>query len=274
MENNSTCELANTYEILEYIMGINGLHPHSLRTIDTIFNIIAEHTKNQKGIVLDVGCGSGAGTYSLSKKVSKNVSVIGIDINEFSIKKARTKFSGINNLSFYHGTQEDYRQENPKSKIIGITSISVSMFLPNIEIFYETSQNILTDGGIFVDAPFVFRDLPLSDNFKLKTYSICGCNMTMHTTKHLQTQLLKAGFNDVKSELKEFELMNLKILFNEYSPRLLFYNFFKNIVTPPKVLKTKSSTYLFKRTLKIFRFFLKNKGCFGAGIIIGLKKSV
>ena len=56
MENvKSTCELVNTYEVLEHIMGIEGLHPHSLKTIDIIFEEVARHTSNQEGVILDVG---------------------------------------------------------------------------------------------------------------------------------------------------------------------------------------------------------------------------
>lgn len=268
----STCELVNTYEILEHIMGIDGLHPHSLETVNNIFNKVIEHTKSQTGVLLDIGCGSGAGTYRLSKKTAENVMVIGIDINKASIEKANANYSGNKNLSFYHGTIEDFKEDNPNLKIIGILSISVSMFLPSIENYYQISQQILSDNGIFVDAPFVFKSLPSDEDFKLKTYNVCGCNMVMDTSESLGDKLIKVGFENVKSESKEFELMNLKILFKDYKPKSLFSNFAKNILTPPEILKHNKSTYLFKRTLGIFIFFLRNKNKYGAGIIVGYKK--
>jgi ubiquinone/menaquinone biosynthesis C-methylase UbiE len=272
MKKNNTCELVNTYEVLEHIMGIDGLHPHSLKTIDYILNIVAEHVKNQKGVVLDIGCGSGKGTYNLSKKVSESVSIIGIDINKSSIEKASMNYSKSKNLSFYHGDLDDFRKENNTLKIIGIVAISVSMFLPDIEQFYKVSRNALSDNGIFIDAPFVFNHAHSSESFKLKTYAVCGCNMTMHTKKHLEDVLISLGFRNVKSELKKFELMDLKILFKDYPLRLLLFNFFKNSMTPPTILKTQTSRYLFKRTISIFNFFMKNKNEYGAGIIMGIKK--
>jgi len=92
MENQhkSSCELVNTYEALEHIMGINGLHPHSLSTIEQLHNKIINHSKNKKGIIVDIGCGSAHGTYRLSQLLPEEVSIIGIDINRTAIDKART----------------------------------------------------------------------------------------------------------------------------------------------------------------------------------------
>ena len=47
MKQKSSCELVNTYEALEHIMGINGLHPHSLSTIDRLHSKVNKHTRNR-----------------------------------------------------------------------------------------------------------------------------------------------------------------------------------------------------------------------------------
>ena len=272
MENyNSTCELVNTYEILEHIMGIEGLHPHSLTTIDTMLDTIVKHTSDKTGVILDIGCGSGSGTYKLSKKLSKNVCVIGIDINQSSINKAKSNYSGIENLSFYHGTLEAFEKDNSETNIIGIIAISVSMFLPNTIDFYRTSHDILSENGIFVDAPFVFKYSSVSEKFKLKTYSICGCNMKMHTTEHLKNNLQESGFQNVTTEEKEFELMNLKTLSKDYTIRQLLSNFTRNIISLPAPLAGNTSWYVFRRTLSIFSSFMRNKRQYGAAIITGVK---
>ena len=268
---NSSCELVNTYEILEHFMGIDGLHPHSLNTISNLFDEIAKHTKNKTGVVLDIGCGSGAGTYKLAKKLSKNVPIIGIDINELSINIAKSNYSEVNNLTFYHSSLEAFQKESLEMNIIGIISISVSMFLPNIVDFYKTSETILSENGIFIDAPFVFKSSSVSEKFKLKTYSICGCNMKMHTCEDLENNLKESGLKNLKSEVKEFELMNMKILSKDYTFKYLLSNFRRNIKTPPVVLKGNTSKYLFQRTLTIFRFFMRHKSKYGAAIIIGIK---
>jgi len=270
-KHNSTCELVNSYEILEHIMGIEGLHPHSLTTINNLFNAISKHTKDQTGVILDIGCGSGSGTHKLAKKLSENVSVIGIDISESSFNKAKSNYSEIDGLSFYHGTLEAFQKENSEMNIIGIIAISVSMFFPNTIDFYRTSEEILSENGIFIDAPFVFKFSSVSEKFKLKTYSRCGCNMKMETTEHLKNNLQESGFTNITTEEKEFELMNLKTLSKDYTIRQLLSNFRRKIFTLPVPLEGHTSWYILRRTLNTFTFFMRNRGKFGAAIIIGIK---
>lgn len=273
MENvKSTCELVNTYEVLEHIMGIEGLHPHSLKIIDIIFEEVARHTRNQEGVILDVGCGSGVGTYNLSSKLYESVSIIGIDINSVSIEKARANYADSKNMSFYQGTLEAFHQENPHLKVIGIVSVSVSMFLPDISNFYKISHDILSGNGIFVDAPFVFQeDQTIDVVFKNKTYAVCGCNMTMKTTEELQAFVTESGFDEINTQTYNFELMNMNKLFKDYPFRSLIRNFTKNVINPPSALAGQSSWYLLKRTLKTFAFFMKNRDNYGAGVIKAIK---
>jgi len=275
MENQhiSSCELVNTYEALEHIMGINGLHPHSLSTIELLHNIIIDHTKNKKGIILDIGCGSAHGTYHLSQLLPAEVSIIGIDINKTAIDKARKLFKKQNNVSFFLGSLEEFYELHKHHRIIGIISISVSMFIYNTRSFYQTANKILEEGGMFIDAPFVFKtkNKKLTEQFKNKTYQVCGCSMTMHTTSELKIFMNHANFKNIICKENEFELMNLTILFQDYSPAYLLTKFIKNIHKPPTPLENNSSWYLFRRTLSIFSFFLRNRNMYGATEIIGIK---
>ena len=129
-----TCELVNTYEILEHIMGIKGLHPHSLETVESIYEDIRRHTDGQEGVILDIGCGSGSGSSRLVGKLSEKVSLIGIDINERAIDTARKTYTHQNKLSFYQGSLEDFCQSHSDLNIIGVIAVSVSMFLPDIDV--------------------------------------------------------------------------------------------------------------------------------------------
>jgi len=268
-----SCELVNTYEALEHIMGINGLHPHSLSTIEQLHNKLINHTKNKNGIILDIGCGSAYGTYNLSQLLPVDVSIIGIDINKTAIDKARKLFKKHKNISFFLGSLEEFYESHKQHRIIGIISISVSMFIYNTRSFYQTTNKILEEGGIFIDAPFVFKskNKTLTEHFKNKTYQICGCSMTMHTTSELKSFMDHANFKNIICKENEFELMNLSILFQDYSPAYLFTEFINNVRNPPTPLENNSSWYLFRRTLSIFSFFLRNRNKFGATEIIGIK---
>lgn len=269
----TTCELVNTYEILEHVMGMKGLHPHSLKTIERVFRKMSVHTKNKKGIVLDIGCGSGYNTFKLSKQLSSEIVIIGIDINEHAIREAEKNYSEEKNLRFYCGDLNDFYNNYQDLSIIGIISISTSMFIQDIKNFYKLANTLLEENGIFIDLPFVFREKnkEISESFKVKTYAVCGCSMKMYTIKEL-SKLLNDIFNkNIDCHENEFELMNLKKLFNDYSILFLLKSFSKNILRPGAALENVSSWYLFKRTLYIFWFFMRNKQAYGAAELLVLK---
>ena len=269
-----TCELVNTYEILEHVMGMDGLHPHSLTTIDMLHKKLADHAVGKKGVVVDIGCGSAHGTHELSRLLPDDVSVIGIDVNPHAINKARGNYSDRSNMEFYLGSIEQFCKEHPDLNVIGIISVSVSMFMPNTKSFYSTVYEMLADGGMFIDAPFVFKGeetTALCESFKTRTYEICGCNMRMNTTNELYGFMQDTDFRKIETRENEFELMNMNILFHDYSPVKLISSFIKNIFVPPASLGGNSTSYLFARTLEIFSFFMKNRNKYGASEVIGIK---
>lgn len=98
------CELVNTYEVLEHVMGIKGLHPHRLSTIrDMRVKLVRHVTNNEQlsgGVVLDIGCGSGAGTSELAAMLADGREVIGLDINQHAIETASKQYAAIPNLRF------------------------------------------------------------------------------------------------------------------------------------------------------------------------------
>jgi len=269
-----TCELVNTYEILEHVMGMDGLHPHSLTTIDMLHKKMADHVVGKKGVVVDVGCGSAHGTHKLSHLLPDDVSIVGVDVNPDAINKAQANYSDQSNMEFYLGSMEQFSKEHPDLNVIGIISVSVSMFMPNTKSFYQSVYEMLADGGMFIDAPFVFKGeetTAICETFKKKTYEVCGCNMKMNTANELQGFMQDTDFKKIEVNENEFELMNMGILFHDYSAVKLISNFIKNTFSPPPSLSANSTSYLFGRTLGIFSFFMKNRNKYGASNVIGIK---
>lgn len=79
----------------------NGIHPkHRLMNYHQFFvdNIESSDT------VLDIGCGSGALAYDLSKKVKK---IVGIDISQVNIKTAKEKYPAPN-IKYIVGDAVEY----------------------------------------------------------------------------------------------------------------------------------------------------------------------
>ncbi len=269
-----TCELVNTYEILEHVMGMDGLHPHSLTTINMLHEKLVNHVVGKKGVVIDIGCGSAHGTHQLSRLLPDGVSIIGVDVNPDAISKARANYSDQSNMEFYLGSIEQFSKERPDLNVVGIISVSVSMFMPNTKSYYKAVHEMLTDGGMFIDAPFVFKGektTALCETFKKKTYEVCGCNMKMNTANELHGFMQDTDFKKIEVNENEFELMNMGILFHDYSAVKLISNFIKNTFIPPASLSANSSSYLFGRTMGIFSFFMKNRNKYGASEVIGIK---
>lgn len=273
------CETVNTYEVLEHVMGISGLHPHRLDTVRKMREKIVTHVSNtsllSEGVILDIGCGSGAGTYELAKLFQDGQRVIGIDINIRAIETAKKLYNAQSNLSFYHGDLKGLLEEHPDFRMSAAICISVSMFIQDISEFYQHVYHSLTEGGLFIDAPFLFRDIKISnfDKFKQSTYAVCGCNMTMQKLPQLEATFLNAGFSNIVSLEHDFDLMKLPVLFSDYPGLYLIHNFFKNVISPPAHFGAISSRYLLTRTLKIFIFFLSNRYKYSAGEFMAVKST-
>jgi SAM-dependent methyltransferase len=273
----TSCELLNTYEVLEHVMGIKGLHPHRRDTIRDMRLKLVQHVNNNvslaDGVVLDIGCGSGAGASELAAMFTNGRRVIGLDINGHAIENARRLYGTLPNLSFYHGDLKSFLADSPDLKVSAAICISVSMFIHDVGEFYGQAYHSLLEGGIFIDAPFMFRspDESLSEDFRSRTYAVCGCNMKMFPLHHLKTIFQKAGFSEVACIEHDFDLMKLPVLFNDYPARHLLGNFFKNVMSPPAHFGKISSGYLFIRTVKIFLFFLKNRHRYAGGEFVAVK---
>lgn len=272
------CEIVNTYEILEHVMGISGLHPHRLDTVRNMRLKLSQHlnaaTFDADCVVVDIGCGSGVGTFELARMLNSNQRVIGLDINQHAIATAQQTYVAQTNLSFYYGDLGSLLVTYPNLKISAAICISVSMFIQDVAGFYQHIYQALTEGGIFIDAPFMFRDTKKSaaERFQQKTYAVCGCNMRMFHASQVKAVLQDAGFSTVNCIEHDFDLMKLPILFGDYPARYLLGNFFRNVMSPPKHFGNISSRYLFRRTLKIFVFFLKHRQKYAAGEFGAVKR--
>ncbi len=273
----ASCELVNTYQVLEHVMGINGLHPHRLDTIREmrlkLIQHVSSHAGLSDGVVLDIGCGSGAGTNDLAGMAGAGQYVIGIDIDSTAIRNARKQYGNIRNLSFFQGDLASFLVAHPHTRISAAICISVSMFIQDVGDFYKQVHGALLPGGMFIDAPFLFNDLEMdvAEDFRLDTYAVCGCNMKMFQVRQLRGKLLEAGFSVIDCVEHDFDLMKLRVLFDDYPAHYLVRNFLKNVLSPPPHFRGISSRYLFLRTLKIFYFFLKHRHKYASGELVVLK---
>jgi hypothetical protein len=85
----------------------------------------------------------------------------------------------------------------------------------------------LAESGLFIDAPFLFKEIKnaSSEKFQRNTYAVCGCNMTMQQMCQLRSTIRNVGFSNIDCLEHEFDLMKLPVLISDYSAIYLFKNF-------------------------------------------------
>ena len=69
----------------------------------------------KKGIILDIGCGSGGLTFKLAEKISP-IKIVGVDFNEDAIKASKIKAKALKteNISFVSSAGENIPFEDSK----------------------------------------------------------------------------------------------------------------------------------------------------------------
>ena len=97
--------------------------------------------------VIDVGCGCGVLSENLAKISSK---VVGVDISGESIRLARQKLTGTENITFAHSSIEDFADSvQPGSFTLAIANMTL-MTVPSLETTVKAICSMLTCGGYFV----------------------------------------------------------------------------------------------------------------------------
>ena len=94
---------------------------------------------------IDVGCGSGQSTRPLSKLFDY---VIGIDVSEEQIKKAKLVEKEPQNISFRSGPAEDFNFLETSS--VDLITVAQALHWLNLELFYKEVARVLKPGGALV----------------------------------------------------------------------------------------------------------------------------
>ncbi|MEO0263583.1 MAG: arsenite methyltransferase [candidate division WOR-3 bacterium] len=148
-------------------------------------------------IVLDLGCGAGFDCFLASKKVGKKGKVIGVDMTEEMIKKARenAKKGGFENVEFKLGEIEDLPL--PDGSVDVIISNCVINLSPYKERVFKEAYRVLKDGGRMVISDIVIlKELP--EVIKNSDIAYTGCvSGAMMKDDYIKT-IEKANFKEIK----------------------------------------------------------------------------
>lgn len=166
-------------------------------------NPIAFSKIKQGDIVLDLGCGAGFDCFLASKKVGKDGKVIGVDMTEEMISKARLNAEkiGVKNVRFVLGEIEDLPIKDNSIDII-ITNCVINLTPDKTKTFKEAYRVLRKGGKIYISDIVLLKEL--SKEQKNNKDLLTGCVAGALLKEDYLDKIKKAGFDvHILSENKE-----------------------------------------------------------------------
>lgn len=166
-------------------------------------NPVAISKIKKGGVVLDLGCGAGFDCFLASKKVGKTGKVIGVDMTEEMIKKAKLKAEkiGVKNVEFVLAEIEELPFEDNSVDII-ITNCVINLTPDKTKTFKEAYRVLRKGGKMYISDIVLLKDL--SEKQKTDKDLLTGCVAGALLKKDYLEKIRKAGFNvHILSENKE-----------------------------------------------------------------------
>lgn len=147
-------------------------------------------------VVLDLGSGAGFDAFLASPKVGKTGKVIGIDMTDEMLEKARenAKKRNYTNVEFEKGDIEDLPIED--SSIDVIISNCVINLAPDKEKVFKEAYRVLKNGGRLMVSDVVLVK-PLPDEIKNDKELLVGCVSGAILKQDYLNLLEKTGFGDI-----------------------------------------------------------------------------
>ena len=146
--------------------------------------------------VLDLGMGTGLDLLIASRKVGPSGQVIGVDMTEEMIERAKEniKVAGVTNVEVRKGLIEDLPVDS--SSVDWVISNCVINLSPEKEKVFSEIARVLKPGGRMIVSDIVAEDLPpwMSENKKL----YCSCISGAISEKEYLSGLRRVGLEQVK----------------------------------------------------------------------------
>lgn len=152
--------------------------------------------------VLDLGSGAGFDCFLAARAVGPEGRVIGVDMTDAMIHKARrnAKKSGIDNVEFRRGEIERLPVDDKAVDVI-ISNCVVNLSPQKAAVFRE-AYRVLKPGGRLAIADVV-AVRPLPEAFRNDPQMHCACIGGAATVQELQNLLKIAGFEAIRIRLRQ-----------------------------------------------------------------------
>ncbi len=159
-------------------------------------NPVAIASLKEGEVVLDLGSGAGFDAFLASPKVGKAGKVIGVDMTEEMLKKARENATRGNytNVEFRKGDIENLPVDD--NSVDAIISNCVINLAPNKEKVFKETYRVLKTGGRLMISDVVLTK-PLPDELKNDEELLIGCISGAILKQDYLKLLERAGFTDI-----------------------------------------------------------------------------
>ena len=144
--------------------------------------------------VLDLGCGAGIDCFLAAQKVGKNGKVIGVDMTEEMIKKAKlnAKKLGAKNIKFVLGEIENLPIKDNSIDII-ITNCVINLTPDKTETFKEAYRVLRKGGKMYISDIVLLKEL--SKEQKNNKDLLTGCVAGALLKEDYLEKIRKVGFD-------------------------------------------------------------------------------
>lgn len=124
--------------------------------------------------VLDLGCGAGFDVFLAARKVGENGKVIGVDMTEAMIEKARANAvkNGINNVEFILGEIEELPLADNSIDVI-ISNCVINLSPAKAKVFAEAKRVLKNGGRLAISDILKAKDFPEAVKANLDNFSSC-----------------------------------------------------------------------------------------------------
>lgn len=151
--------------------------------------------------VLDLGCGAGFDVFLAARKVGKKGKVIGIDMTEAMIEKAKknAQKNGVDNVEFILGEIEALPLAANSIDVI-ISNCVINLSPAKEKVFAEAKRVLKTGGRLAISDILKAEEFPEAIKNNLANYS--GCVTGSIAKENLLSILKKLEFKNIEIERK------------------------------------------------------------------------
>jgi len=200
----SCCTLPGSDDPPQYIAWKLGYTPEEINSVPEeavsglgCGNPVAIAKLKEGQTVLDLGSGGGMDSFLASKKVGPTGKVIGVDMTQQMIDKAKATASehGYNNVDFRLGEIESLPVDDASVDVI-ISNCVVNLAPDKLKVFKEAYRVLKPDGHLMVSDLVTLVELP--ENIKKSFDAWAGCIAGALEKQDYLSKISEAGFKDVK----------------------------------------------------------------------------